>query len=171
MLQEYSQRSTHQTPVYRSKNWPDHDKQFTVSVSVGEVVLATAVGRSKKQVSEQLQGRIDAIRSRRRPIEPLRIGVRRRRACLSRSIVWRYRISQSLVPSSRFLMCRRTSSSSSSALSCLRITGAIAARSWLSSPKTSSTCCVCRSVSTHRLARSPLHPRKAQTFYGRRAGV
>ena len=50
MLQEYTQRESHQTPVYeiQSESGPDHDKQFTVSVAVGDRILATAVGRSKK---------------------------------------------------------------------------------------------------------------------------
>ena len=58
MLQEFTQRTSHQTPVYRveSESGPDHDKQFTVSVSVGNVILATAVGRSKKQAERNAAG-------------------------------------------------------------------------------------------------------------------
>lgn len=65
MLQEHTQRSSHQTPVYRVENesGPDHDKKFTVAVSVGDVVLARAVGRSKKQAERNAAGlALDAIK-------------------------------------------------------------------------------------------------------------
>jgi len=64
-LQEHTQRQSHETPVYRveTESGPDHDKQFTVSVSVGNQVLATGVGRSKKHAERAAAGlALDALR-------------------------------------------------------------------------------------------------------------
>ncbi|MBO3142237.1 ribonuclease III [Dermatophilus congolensis] len=53
-LQELSSVMSIGTPEYRvSEEGPDHEKVFTASVVVGEEVLGTGVGRSKKQAEQQ----------------------------------------------------------------------------------------------------------------------
>jgi len=54
-LQEFLQARKKATPTYRvvAEQGPDHDKRFVVTVSVGEVEWARAIGRSKKE-AEQL---------------------------------------------------------------------------------------------------------------------
>lgn len=53
-LQERVQEAHRATPVYKveTESGPDHDKQFEVSVRVGERVLGTGVGRSKKSAEQ-----------------------------------------------------------------------------------------------------------------------
>jgi len=53
-LQEWSQGRWHLTPAYRTvaERGPDHAKQFTVEVVIGEEVYAQGTGRSK-QAAEQ----------------------------------------------------------------------------------------------------------------------
>jgi len=54
-LQEESQERFNVTPVYRLENeeGPDHAKFFTVSVRIGEQVLANGSGPSKKEAEQQ----------------------------------------------------------------------------------------------------------------------
>lgn len=54
-LQEKTQEMTRETPVYRVENetGPDHDKIFEISVRLGERVLATGSGRSKKAAEQE----------------------------------------------------------------------------------------------------------------------
>ncbi len=54
-LQELLQARTQQTPVYSliETQGPDHDKNFTVEVLIGNDVLATGVGRSKKKAETE----------------------------------------------------------------------------------------------------------------------
>jgi ribonuclease-3 len=49
-LQEYTQEHFGKTPVYAviDESGPDHAKQFTVSVAIGEKELATGMGNSKQ---------------------------------------------------------------------------------------------------------------------------
>lgn len=53
-LQEWSQRNLGQTPIYETTatEGPDHAKQFTVVVKIGEKSYSTGVG-SRKQIAEQ----------------------------------------------------------------------------------------------------------------------
>lgn len=54
LLQEWSQRHFHAKPLYcvESESGPEHEKSFSVTVSVGEKQLGRGVGR-KRQVAEQ----------------------------------------------------------------------------------------------------------------------
>lgn len=54
-LQELLQAKAQQTPVYNliETEGPDHDKKFTVEVKLGNDVLATGVGRSKKKAETE----------------------------------------------------------------------------------------------------------------------
>jgi ribonuclease-3 len=54
-LQELLQAKAQQTPVYNliETEGPDHDKEFTVEVKLGNDVLATGVGRSKKKAETE----------------------------------------------------------------------------------------------------------------------
>ena len=60
-LQELVQRKPGQTPVYRltGESGPDHDKRFAVAVLLGETVVGTGEGHSKKE-AEQMAAR-DAL--------------------------------------------------------------------------------------------------------------
>jgi ribonuclease III len=53
-LQEWSQATFNLTPNYRlvSASGPEHEKQFTVEVVLGETVVGTGVGRSKQAASQ-----------------------------------------------------------------------------------------------------------------------
>jgi ribonuclease III len=57
-LQEYTQKYFHNTPKYQIVNssGKDHDKQFTVSVSLGEIALAIGEGRSKQEAEIKAAG-------------------------------------------------------------------------------------------------------------------
>ena len=54
-LQELLQAKTQQTPVYNliETQGPDHSKNFTVEVRLGNDVLATGIGRSKKKAETE----------------------------------------------------------------------------------------------------------------------
>jgi ribonuclease-3 len=54
-LQELLQAKTQQTPVYSliETQGPDHDKYFTVEVRIGNDMLATGIGRSKKKAETE----------------------------------------------------------------------------------------------------------------------
>lgn len=54
-LQELLQAKTQQTPAYHliETQGPDHDKKFTVEVRLGNNVLATGIGRSKKKAETE----------------------------------------------------------------------------------------------------------------------
>jgi ribonuclease III len=54
LLQEWSQAQHNLTPVYRtvSEAGPDHEKEFTVEVLVGEHAVGTGVGRSKQSAAQ-----------------------------------------------------------------------------------------------------------------------
>ena len=54
-LQELIQAKAQQTPVYNliETEGPDHDKKFTVEVKLGNEVLATGTGRSKKKAETE----------------------------------------------------------------------------------------------------------------------
>jgi ribonuclease III len=54
-LQELLQAKVQQTPVYNliETEGPDHDKKFTVEVKLGNDVLASGVGRSKKKAETE----------------------------------------------------------------------------------------------------------------------
>lgn len=54
VLQEWSQAQHNVTPAYRtaSESGPDHDKQFTVEVLIGEDVAGVGVGRSKQTAAQ-----------------------------------------------------------------------------------------------------------------------
>ena len=54
-LQELLQAKTQQTPIYSliETQGPDHDKNFTVEVRIGNDVLATGIGRSKKKAETE----------------------------------------------------------------------------------------------------------------------
>ena len=54
-LQELLQAKTQQTPVYSliETQGPDHDKNFTVEVRIGNDMLATGIGRSKKKAETE----------------------------------------------------------------------------------------------------------------------
>ena len=54
-LQELLQAKTQQTPVYNliETQGPDHDKNFTVEVCLGNEVLASGIGRSKKKAETE----------------------------------------------------------------------------------------------------------------------
>ncbi|MFY9814167.1 MAG: ribonuclease III [Dehalococcoidales bacterium] len=54
-LQELLQAKAQQTPVYNliETEGPDHDKKFTVEVKLGNEVLATGTGRSKKKAETE----------------------------------------------------------------------------------------------------------------------
>jgi ribonuclease III len=54
-LQEMLQAKAQQTPVYVliETSGPDHDKKFTVEVKLGNDVLATGIGRSKKKAETE----------------------------------------------------------------------------------------------------------------------
>lgn len=54
LLQERSQAEYSQTPQYRtvSMTGPDHEREFTVEVLIGERVVGTGTGRSKQAASQ-----------------------------------------------------------------------------------------------------------------------
>ena len=54
LLQERSQAEYSQTPQYRtvSMSGPDHEREFTVEVLIGERVVGTGTGRSKQAASQ-----------------------------------------------------------------------------------------------------------------------
>jgi ribonuclease-3 len=54
-LQELLQAKTQQTPIYNliETQGPDHDKNFTVEVRIGNDLLATGFGRSKKKAETE----------------------------------------------------------------------------------------------------------------------
>ena len=54
-LQEILQAKAQQTPIYGliETSGPDHDKKFTVEVKLGNDVLATGIGRSKKKAETE----------------------------------------------------------------------------------------------------------------------
>jgi ribonuclease-3 len=54
-LQEMLQAKMQQTPVYNliETQGPDHDKNFTVEVRIGNEILATGIGRSKKKAETE----------------------------------------------------------------------------------------------------------------------
>jgi ribonuclease-3 len=54
-LQELCQSLCRATPIYRvaEESGPDHDRRFVVDVLVGENVLATGEGRSKRNAEQQ----------------------------------------------------------------------------------------------------------------------
>jgi len=54
-LQELTQSKFQQVPVYRlaAETGPDHDKTFTVEVTVNGEVMGTGSGRSKKEAETQ----------------------------------------------------------------------------------------------------------------------
>jgi ribonuclease-3 len=54
LLQERSQAEYSQTPQYRtvSMSGPDHEREFTVEVLIGERVVGTGLGRSKQAASQ-----------------------------------------------------------------------------------------------------------------------
>jgi ribonuclease-3 len=54
-LQELLQAKTQQTPVYNliETQGPDHNKNFTVEVRLGNDVLAAGIGRSKKKAETE----------------------------------------------------------------------------------------------------------------------
>jgi ribonuclease-3 len=54
-LQELLQAKTQQTPIYNliETQGPDHDKNFTVEVCLGNEVLASGIGRSKKKAETE----------------------------------------------------------------------------------------------------------------------
>lgn len=54
-LQELCQSLCRATPIYRvaAESGPDHDRRFVVDVLVGENVLATGEGRSKRNAEQQ----------------------------------------------------------------------------------------------------------------------
>jgi ribonuclease-3 len=49
------QAKMQQTPVYNliETQGPDHDKNFTVEVRIGNEILATGIGRSKKKAETE----------------------------------------------------------------------------------------------------------------------
>lgn len=53
-LQEIVQALGHETPTYEviTEVGPDHDKEFTVSVNVGDTVIATGSGKSKQHAQQ-----------------------------------------------------------------------------------------------------------------------
>lgn len=53
-FQEKAQEEVGQTPVYKTvrENGPDHDKQFTVAVFVGEECVAEGSGKSKQEAEQ-----------------------------------------------------------------------------------------------------------------------
>lgn len=53
-LQEVVQALGHETPTYKviTEVGPDHDKEFTVSVSVEEAVVSTGTGKSKQHAQQ-----------------------------------------------------------------------------------------------------------------------
>ena len=53
-LQEWSQAELRQTPTYMtvSTTGPDHDREFTVDVYVGDKLLGTGKGKSKQQAAQ-----------------------------------------------------------------------------------------------------------------------
>lgn len=55
ILQEYTQGLTKETPTYTlmDTKGPDHNKTFEVSVSYQGNVVATGVGKSKKEAEQQ----------------------------------------------------------------------------------------------------------------------
>jgi ribonuclease-3 len=52
-LQEWSQATYNLTPMYRiaAENGPEHDKEFTIEVTIGENVAGVGTGRSKQAAS------------------------------------------------------------------------------------------------------------------------
>ncbi len=54
LLQEYSQAEYNLTPQYRtvSMTGPDHEREFTVEVLIGERVVGSGTGRSKQAASQ-----------------------------------------------------------------------------------------------------------------------
>jgi ribonuclease-3 len=54
LLQERSQAQFNLTPLYRtvSMTGPDHEREFTVEVLIGDKVVGTGVGRSKQTASQ-----------------------------------------------------------------------------------------------------------------------
>lgn len=65
-LQEHLQASRHALPDYRvtGEQGPDHDKTFHVEVRVGDVLLAAASGRSKKDAEQDAARRaLEALTS------------------------------------------------------------------------------------------------------------
>lgn len=54
-LQEWAHAAGRKTPVYRvlSSAGPEHEKQFTVEVSLGEIFTGTATGTSKKAAEQR----------------------------------------------------------------------------------------------------------------------
>ncbi len=54
-LQEYVQAQKKMTPVYQTvkEEGPEHDRTFTIDVSVGKKIYGRGVGRSKKEAEEQ----------------------------------------------------------------------------------------------------------------------
>lgn len=54
-LQELMQEKEHVTPIYQvtSESGPDHQKEFVVTVQVGDQILGQGGGRSKKQAEQR----------------------------------------------------------------------------------------------------------------------
>jgi ribonuclease-3 len=55
LFQEKAQENIGTTPSYKTikETGPDHDKHFTVSVSVGTDVFGTGVGKSKQDAEQE----------------------------------------------------------------------------------------------------------------------
>ncbi|MBN1773505.1 MAG: ribonuclease III, partial [Deltaproteobacteria bacterium] len=69
-LQEVVQARRHVTPSYRLlRSWgPDHDRQFEVECLIGDDVVGTGRGRSKKEAA--MAAAADALEKAGRPSEP-----------------------------------------------------------------------------------------------------
>ncbi len=66
LLQEWSQATVGETPVYQTvaSEGPDHAKEFTVAVTIGVTEVARGVGRSKQSAAQEAaQHALDAIES------------------------------------------------------------------------------------------------------------
>ncbi len=57
-LQDYSQKKHQKPPLYRilKEEGPDHAKIFHVSVTVGDSILATGIGNTKKEAEQMAAG-------------------------------------------------------------------------------------------------------------------
>ena len=65
-LQEYVQAKKKMTPVYQTikEEGPEHDRTFTIDVSVGKQIFGRGTGRSKKEAEEQAaQVALQALRA------------------------------------------------------------------------------------------------------------
>jgi ribonuclease-3 len=65
MLQELAQGELQVTPIYRTvaERGPDHDKEFTIEVLIGDVAYGRGIGHSK-QVAEQEAAKVALLKLR-----------------------------------------------------------------------------------------------------------